>query len=244
MAFIIKTSVKDSSLRWVKPFRLELGPRLLRVVCKQQIDGWVGFKYRKKGLNMKRTSLTIAALAKVVSVAVLCALPIGFACAEAKIAVVSLEAVIQESPQLKVMQQTLQVEFGARERELTQQQKDLKAKADKYQKDSATMTEADKARLERELREGQREFERRGAEYKEDVNTRQNEEIQKLQRAIAQDVQSYAKFQGYDLVLYQGVLYAKENFDITQQVIQAIRDKAPKPAADKAPPAATGTQKK
>jgi outer membrane protein len=193
---------------------------------------------------MKRSSSMVATLIKALSVTALCALPVGFACAEMKVGVVSLEAVIQDSPQLKVMQQTLQVEFGARERELTQQQKELKTKADKYQKDGATMTDADKVKLERELRDGQREFERRGAEYKEDVNNRQNEEVQKLQRAVALEVQAYARAQNFDLVLYQGVLWAKENIDITQQVIQTIHDKAPAAAVTKpAAPAAGATKK-
>jgi outer membrane protein len=187
---------------------------------------------------MKRSSFSVSALKRALCVSMLCVTPFAFANAELRIAVVSFDAVIQESPQLKTMQQALQAEFGPKERELTQLQKDLKAKADKFQKDQATMTDAEKTKLDRDLRDGQRELERRANEYKEDRDVRQNEEIQKLQRAVAEDIRAYAKFQGYDLVLYQGVLYNKDTLDITLPLIQAIKDKQPKPAAAADKPAA------
>jgi outer membrane protein len=143
---------------------------------------------------------------------------------------------MQDSPQLKAMRQSLQDEFAPRERELVQQQKDLKTKAEKFQRDSAVMTDAEKSRLERELREGQRDLERKSNEYKDDANLRQNEEIGKLQRSLIVEVQNYAKSGNFDLVVGQGVIYAKDALDITRPVLAAIQAKAPAKAAA---PAAT-----
>jgi outer membrane protein len=157
--------------------------------------------------------------------------------AELKIGVVNFEALLQESPQLKAMRQTLQDEFSPRERDLVQQQKDLKTKADNFQKNAAVMSEAEKSKVERELREGQRDLERKGNEFKDDANLRQNEEIGKLQRALIAEVQNFAKSGNYDLVVGQGVLYAKDSIDITGQVLTAIQQRAPKPAASGAKPA-------
>ena len=161
------------------------------------------------------------------------AAPIGAALAEVKIGVVNFEALMQESPQLKAMRQSLQDEFAPRERELMKQQQDLKAKAEKFQRDSAVMSDAEKGKLERELREGQRDLERKSNEYKDDANLRQNEEIGKLQRSLILEVQNYAKTGNFDLVVGQGVIYSKDALDITRPVLAAIQAKAPaaKPAA-------------
>lgn len=154
----------------------------------------------------------------------------GQAQAEVKIGVVNFEALIQESPQLKAMRQVLQEEFAQRERDLVQQQKDLKAKAEKFQRDAAVMSEAEKSKLERELREGQRDFERKSNEFKDDANLRQNEELNKLQRQLIAEIQNFAKAGNYDLIVGQGVFYAKESLDITKPVLAALAAKALKPA--------------
>src|SRR5262252_2482618 len=129
---------------------------------------------------MLRSNYFMGLVAGVMAVAA----PLGAAHAELKIGVVNFEALVQESPQLKTMRQALQDEFGPRERDLVQLQKDLKTKAEKFQKDAAVMTDAEKSKLERELREGQRDLERKGNEFKDDANARQNEELGKLQRTL------------------------------------------------------------
>jgi outer membrane protein len=181
---------------------------------------------------MLRSNLVLSLVAGCLAVAA----PVGAALAEVKIGVVNFEALMQDSPQLKAMRQSLQDEFAPRERELVQQQKDLKTKAEKFQRDSAVMTDAEKSRLERELREGQRDLERKSNEYKDDANLRQNEEIGKLQRSLIVEVQNYAKSGNFDLVVGQGVIYAKDALDITRPVLAAIQAKAPAKAAA---PAAT-----
>ena len=96
-----------------------------------------------------------------------------------------------------------------RRREIENQQKELKAREDKLTRDSAVMSEAERGKAERELRDGQREVQRRQNEYVEDLNVRRNEELGKLQRTLLQEVQTYAKAQGFDLVVGDGVLYAR-----------------------------------
>jgi len=182
---------------------------------------------------MLRSNLILSLVAGCLAVTA----PIGAALADVKIGVVNFEALMQESPQLKVMRQALQDEFAPRERELVKQQQDLKAKAEKFQRDSAVMSDAEKGKLERELREGQRDLERKSNEYKDDANLRQNEEIGKLQRSLIQEIQGYAKTGNFDLVVGQGVIYAKDALDITRPVLAAIQAKAPAPKAAAPAPA-------
>jgi hypothetical protein len=50
------------------------------------------------------------------------------------------------------------------------------------------------------------------------VQLRQNEELQKVQKTIVEAVRTYAKSQGYDIVLADGVIYNSDAVDITAQL--------------------------
>ena len=47
---------------------------------------------------------------------------------------------------------------------------------------------------------------------------RRNEELGKLQRRIIEAIRALAKEDKYDLLLTDGVIYASEKIDVTQQV--------------------------
>ncbi|MGH9563590.1 MAG: hypothetical protein ACRD3S_19225, partial [Terracidiphilus sp.] len=52
-----------------------------------------------------------------------------------------------------------------------------------------------------------------------------NEEIGKVQRYLVTEIQGYASAQGFDLVLGEGVFYAKPMFDITANVLAVLATK-------------------
>lgn len=151
--------------------------------------------------------------------------------AELKIGVVSVPQLIEESPQAKSAMQALQDEFTPRRREIEGQQKELKAREDKLARDSAVMSEAERTKAEKDLRDGQRDVARRQNEYVEDLNVRRNEELGKLQRTLLQEVQTYAKAQGFDLVIGDGVLFAKEGINITPAVLGNLQARKTTPAS-------------
>jgi outer membrane protein len=167
--------------------------------------------------------------------------PLSAAQAQTKIAVVNIPRLLEEAPQAKTSMQALQDEFAPRQRELVEQQKGLKAKEEKLQRDGAVMAENERRNAEKDLRDGQRELARKQNEYVEDLNLRRNEELGKLQRSLLQEVQAFARTSNYDLVVGDGVLYVNESLDITPQVLSALQARAKsgpaaKPAAKPATP--------
>ena len=166
------------------------------------------------------------------------------ASAEIKVGVVNFQKLMEEAPQVKSAMQALQNEFGPRQRELVSMQNDLKAKDERLSKEAAVMAEADRVKAEKALRDQQREFSRKGGEFQDDLSTRKNEELGKVQRYLLQEIQAYSSAQGFDLVLGEGVFYAKPPLDITAQVLEVLKSKpasvpsgaAPKPAAPPAKP--------
>lgn len=167
------------------------------------------------------------------------------ASAEVKMGVVNFQKLLEEAPQTKTAMQSLENEFAPRRRELLTMQNDLKAKDEKLQKEGAVMSEADRAKSEKSLRDQQREFQRKASEFQDDASTRRNEEIGKVQRYLVTEIQGYANANGFDLVLGDGVFFAKGPLDITANVLAVLATKpttlpasAPAPAAAKpaAPP--------
>ncbi len=174
----------------------------------------------------------------------------GQASAEVKMGVVNFQKLLEDAPQTKTAMQALENEFAPRRRELLTMQNDLKARDEKLQKEGAVMSEADRAKAEKTLRDQQREFSRKAGEFQDDASTRRNEEIGKVQRYLVTEIQAYAGAQGYDLVLGDGVFFAKGPLDITANVLAVLATKpttlpaAPPqtkaPAAPAAPPKTPG----
>ena len=101
---------------------------------------------------------------------------------DAKIGVVSLQAIVERAPQTKEVMDALREEFAPREREIVAKQKEIEDLQAKVQKDLAVMGETERRNAEKNLRDLGREFERMRTEYQEDSNLRQNEEFGVLQR--------------------------------------------------------------
>ena len=159
------------------------------------------------------------------------------AMAEIKIGVVDYARLLEQSPQAKALQDSLKNEFGPRYQQLLAQDQSLKTRADKLQKDGATMSAEQREKEEKSLRDAARDLERKKSEWQDDSNTRRNEEMNKLQRSLVGEVRDYAKAQNFDIVIAEGVIYATPTVDITPAVLQALQSRAPKPAAAPAAPA-------
>ena len=154
--------------------------------------------------------------------------------ADMKIGYINFGRLLEESPQAKAAQAALEGEFLPRQRDVAAQQKSLQEKREQLTKEAAVMSEADRLRTEREVRDLELNVQRRYNELQEDLNMRRNEEVGKMQRALLQEVQAYARTNGFQLIVSEGVLFAAEGVDITPQVVAAIKSKAP--AAATPPP--------
>ena len=175
-----------------------------------------------------------SAIGALLVAAALAAAPLAQA-AEMKIGYINFGRLLEESPQAKAAQAALEGEFLPRQRDVAAQQKSLEEKRDRLKKEAAVMSEADRTKTEREVRDLELAVQRRFNELQEDLNLRRNEEVGRMQRALIMEVQSYAKANGYQLVVSEGVLFAAEAVDITPQVVAALKSKSPA-AAPATPP--------
>ena len=155
-------------------------------------------------------------------IALVCAFALPATAQELKIGVVNIPVLMERSPQTKAAMDALQEEFAPRQREFLAKQKEFEEMTAKVQKDVAVMGETERRNAEKNLRDLQREVARLQTEFREDLNLRQNEELGLLQRSLLKEVQDYASQEGYDLVVGDGVLFASNAVNITEEVLRAV----------------------
>jgi len=142
----------------------------------------------------------------------------GVASADLKVGVVDLRKLVDQSSQSQKSQADLKKEFQPRETKLVNEQKELKKLEERLEKDVAVMSEADKRKIEKELIDRGREFKRAMDEMRQDYSLRANQEMAKIQKVVQEAIQGVAKDQGFDLILVDGVAFAKDGLNITSEV--------------------------
>lgn len=145
--------------------------------------------------------------------------------AELKVGYVQVDKILQEAPQTAESGKKLEREFSPRSQELDRMAKQIKDLESSLDKDGLTISEADRRSKERDVQNIKTEFQRKQRELREDINLRKNEELGSLQDRINKAVQSVAKAESYDLVMYSGVAYATDKIDITDKVLKLLGKK-------------------
>lgn len=144
---------------------------------------------------------------------------------ELKVGYVQVDKILQEAPQTAESGKKLEREFSPRSQELDRMAKQIKDLETALDKDGLTITEAERRNKERDVQNIKIEFQRKQRELREDINLRKNEELGSLQDRINKAVQSVAKAENYDLVMYSGVAYAADKIDITDKVLKLLGKK-------------------
>lgn len=145
------------------------------------------------------------------------------AAAELKVGVINSQRLVAESPQADALRQRLEEEFAPQRREMLAQQNELKGLQEKFQRDAQVMSESERSSMERRIRDLGRDLQFRQQTVSEDLRRRQNEELGKLQQELQQAINAFAKAEGYDLILAEGVAFHVEALDVTTQILARIK---------------------
>lgn len=141
-----------------------------------------------------------------------------------KVGFVDAARVLEEAPQLDQVRQKLEDEFGERDQELVARQQEIRELEQRLARDGAIMNQQQRRSLEREVTALKREFSRSQEAFSEDLNIRRNELFSELQGEVRQTVEALAQDQGFDLVVSDGVVFASERIDITEKVLEELRN--------------------
>jgi outer membrane protein len=150
---------------------------------------------------------------------------LGAQAQELKIGYVNADKVLREAAPAKAAQAKLETEFGKREKEIADLGNKLKAAGDKLDKDSPTLSEAERGRRQRDLVEQDREFQRKRREFQEDLTQRKNEELASVVERANKVMKQIFDAEKYDLIIQEAV-FAGPRIDITDKVIKALNAQA------------------
>ena len=146
---------------------------------------------------------------------------------EFKIGIVNLDRIFREANSAKAAQTKLEVEFGRREKDLNDIATQLKTASDKFERESPTLPESQRANRQKQLVDQDRDFQRKRREFQEDLNTRKNEELQSVIERANKVVKTLAEAEKYDLIVQEAV-YANPKHDITDKVLKSLNAAAGK----------------
>lgn len=139
-----------------------------------------------------------------------------------KIGFVNAAEILKRAPQAKAADEALRKEFGAREAELIDGKKRMDELRARLERDGDTMSTSERSRLERDIVATRRDLDRSREDLRDDFNLRRNQELAKIQKLVQDAIRRLAKNQSYDLIVSDGVVWAGERVDITDDVLKSL----------------------
>lgn len=150
----------------------------------------------------------------------------AYANAALKVGYVNIVKVIEKAPQGELALKRLDAEFAPRDKKLLVMRDQIKGLETDLEKDSLVLSSIDRQRKERELLVLKRDLRRATQEFREDYNLRRNEELAALQKLVYKTITNLARKEKYDLIVHEGAVYSSTNIDITEKVLQLLKNSA------------------
>nr|WP_081846847.1 OmpH family outer membrane protein [Candidatus Photodesmus katoptron] len=141
-----------------------------------------------------------------------------------KIGYVDTTQVFQTLPQLELVLRQMKEEFKDKADELKIIQSDARIKIDKLNRDSNLMSLDEIEKLRIEISQLESTYKIKFQALEKASSLREAEEKQKLFKVIQDAVKEVAEKGNYDMILdIKAFIYAKPNFNISQEVIEALK---------------------
>ncbi|NNM58208.1 MAG: OmpH family outer membrane protein [Legionellales bacterium] len=141
------------------------------------------------------------------------------------VGVIDLSVVLQHSTEAKAAGEQLKKQFKPRQQKILDAQKVLQQDQDKLKRDSSVISVSDAQALQSKISSEGRDLQQMQDNYMQDLRAAQQQAMQQVLSHVDKIVQQIATKGHYDLILQKNsVAYSSPRIDITQQVIDAIKD--------------------
>jgi outer membrane protein len=153
-----------------------------------------------------------------------------------KIGVVSIQQAIAATGEGKQAIDQLQRKYEPKKRQLQRDEDAINTLQDQLQKQSATLSDEERARLTRELEEKQRLLKREQKDDQVDFQADQQETLNRIGQKMIRIINDYASKNGFGLVIdpiqvQMPVYYVAKGIDITDSIVKLYDQANPAPAA-------------
>ncbi len=142
--------------------------------------------------------------------------------AAGKSAYINPAIILEQAPQAVAASKALEKEFKQLELDLRARAMKIQEMERNYQKDSAIMSAAQKQKIEEKIIQDKRKFQFDQQSVKEDLQLRRQQLIQELQKTISDVIRSYGENNGYDFIFTEGVAYARDSVNITDEILKEL----------------------
>ena len=145
-----------------------------------------------------------------------------------KVGIVDMQEIYKQLPQMAKIEQSLQTEFAERRQELEKLQGDIRFEAEKFKRESTTMSQDQKDALRDKIQGMQKNLAEKGRPLEQEIKSRQNQELAKVQTLIIETIQEIAKKGDFDEVKVKDTtIYfnPKEVTDLSSKVVSAVSKK-------------------
>lgn len=154
------------------------------------------------------------------------AAPVPAQVAQVRIGYVDMQRLIDNAPQVTQARARLQREFADRNALLDADEARLLQMEQRLEREGAGLDTDDALRLRREADALRRSIERTRASLQQELGQRVDQELGRAWPAMEAAVAEYAREAGFDLVLASPQLYASGRIDITDRVLDRLRQQA------------------
>lgn len=152
---------------------------------------------------------------------------VAMAADAAKVAIVNVQQILQQSPRVTALSKKLEDQFKERQTKLNNDQQTLQTELDKFKKESPTMSDQARKDMEKKINDERTELVKRVVAYQQDLQKEQNKVMQGIIADLNGVVSAIAKQSSYSLVLdAQAVVFSTDATDITKDVAAKFNAKS------------------
>jgi len=140
-----------------------------------------------------------------------------------KIGYVDMNVLINDSPQILEANRILTEDFEQQNRKIKEQQNNLNILEKRIQQEGPLMTADELVRLQERARLLERQFRRAKEDLNDAITIRNSQLVDDVQQQLKQVVTEYAETNGYDAILINAILYANDEIDITDEILEKLK---------------------
>ena len=142
--------------------------------------------------------------------------------AAGKSAFINPSIIIEQAPQAVAASKALEQEFSQRDNALRAAAGEIQELEKSYRNDSAIMSSDKIKKVEDEIVQKKRKFQFDQQSINQDLQKRRQQVLQGLQKTISIVIRKYGEENGYDFIFTEGVAYASDEVDITDEILKAL----------------------
>lgn len=156
----------------------------------------------------------------------LCCTPLLASASDVTVAVVNVVRLQTEVPQVADVRAKIKTEFASREEKIIEQDAQITQLETKLERDRDLMTDAEAKSLQRDIRSRKLRLGNAKEELESDRRLRMSAEMDRLRRVLSEVIAEVAKTENLDIVLESGVTWASDRANITDKVLERMRELA------------------